>query len=245
LLWSHILDTTSKASPYGAKLDAAVRLLSDIRDKGEKAILFVQYSEQLDQADTALKHASIAATVVTSGNVAGQQIADFCKNNNNNTVLVLNASDETAAGSNIQAANHVIFLSPLLRENQYEYDSTMAQAIGRVRRHGQKRPIHVYRICALHTIDVDILEHRELRRDALTERNAPDIAPPLSTAMDHSDGVHDQANLQRVQLVKEDGKFSLRPKSWLYEDDVGDESDEQKMERVEGRDRAGWEDFSS
>jgi site-specific DNA-cytosine methylase len=241
LLWSHILDKTSKTSPYGAKLDAAIRLLGDIREKGEKATLFVQYSEQLEQAETALQHANIAATVVTSGTVAGEQIAGFCRNNNTDTVLVLNASDETAAGSNIQAANHVIFLSPLLRDNQYGYDSTMAQAIGRVRRHGQKRPIHVYRICALFTIDVDILEHREHRMDAMTELNASNVAPPLSTATDHLNGVHHLAKLQRVQLVREDGKFSLRPKSWLYEDD----SDEQKMERMEGRDRAGWEDFSS
>jgi site-specific DNA-cytosine methylase len=245
LLWSHILDKTSKASPYGAKLDAATRLLRDIKKKGEKAIIFVQYSDQLDQAETALQHANVAATVVISGSIAGEQIADFCKNNNNDTVLVLNASDETAAGSNIQAANHVIFLSPLLRDSQYGYDSTMAQAVGRVRRHGQKRPIHVYRICALHTIDVDILEHREHRRDALTELKASDVTPPLSTAMDLRNGVHDQAKLERVQLVSENGEFSLRPKSWLYQDDIGVQSDEQKMERVEGRDRAGWEDFSS
>ncbi|KAM0696367.1 hypothetical protein Q7P36_003613 [Cladosporium allicinum] len=245
LLWSHILNKTSKASPYGAKLDAATRLLRDIKKKGEKAILFVLYSDQLDQAETALQNANVTATVVTSGSIAGEQIADFCKNNNNDTVLVLNASDETAAGSNIQTANHVIFLSPLLRDSQYGYDSTMAQAVGRVRRHGQKRPIHVYRICALHTIDVDILEHREHRRDALTELNASDVTPPLSTAMDLRNGVHDQAKLERVQLVSENGEFSLRPKSWLYQDDICVQSDEQKMERVEGRDRAGWEDFSS
>lgn len=245
LLWSHILDKTEKASPYGGKLHAAIRLLQDIRKKGEKAILFVQYSEQLGHLETALQHANIAATVVTSGSIAGEQIANFCKNNNNDTVFVLNASYETAAGSNIQAANHVIFLSTLLRDSQYGYDSTMAQAVGRVRRHGQKRLIHVYRICALHTIDVDILEHREHRRDALKELNASDVAPPLSTAMATSNDDHDQTKLQRVQLVRENGEFSLRPKSWLYKDDGGLQSDEQRMERVEGRDRAGWEDFSS
>jgi superfamily II DNA or RNA helicase len=246
LLWSNIIRKTSNPSTYGAKLDAAIRLIGDIGRKGEKVILFVQYSKQLEQAETAMRKASIAASIVTNADTAGQQIAGFCQNSNNDTVLVLNASSETAAGSNIQAANHVIFLSPLLRNNQYQYDSTMAQAIGRVRRHGQKRPIHVYRICALHTIDVDILEHRERRMDAITELDGPDIAPPLSTAMDHLNGAHDQAKLQRVQLVKEAGKFSLKPKSWLYEDDdAGVQSDEQKMERVEGRDRAGWEDFSS
>ena len=223
LLWSHILDRTSKASPYGAKLDAAISLIRDIKKKGEKAILFVQYnqprqqgqpqqhSKQLDQAAKALQHAHIAATVVTSSKTAGVQIAAFCQNNNNDTVLVLNASDETAASSNIQAANHVIFLSPLLRDSQYGYDSTMAQAVGRVRRHGQKRPIHVYRICALHTIDVDILEHREHRRDALTELNASDVAPPLSTAMDLLNGVHDQAKLERLQLVRENGELVSDP----------------------------------
>ena len=82
--------------------------------------------------------------------------------------------------------------------------------------------------------------------DAMTELDGPDIAPPLTATMDHLNGVHDQAKLQRVQLVREDDKFSLRHKSWLYEDDdAGVQSDEQKMERVEGRDRAGWEDFSS
>ena len=242
LLWSHILDETSKASAHGAKLDAAVRLLHDIKNKREKAIMFVQFSNQLKQAEIALQHANIAATVVTSGSIAGEQIAGFCKKGDTDTVLVLDASDETAAGSNIQAANHVIFLSPLLRDSQYGYDSTMAQAIGRVRRHGQTRPIHVYRVCALHTIDVDILEHREHRVDALTELNAPDVAPPLSTAM--------KPKPQRVQLVKENGSFSLRPRSWLYKDDNNNnnndfKSDEQETARVDGKDRAGWKDFSS
>jgi len=242
LLWSHILDKTSKASPHGAKLDAAIGLLRDIKKKGEKAIMFVQYSQQLQQAATALQHAKIAATVVTSEAIAGEQIAGFCKNGNTDTVLVLNASDETAAGSNIQAANHVIFLSPLLRDSQYGYDATMAQAVGRVRRHGQTRLIHVYRVCALHTIDVDILEHREYRTDALTELNTPEVAP---SAMDISDGAQPKS---RVQLVRENGSFSLKPKSWLHEDDSVDgveEGDEQETARVEGKGRAGWEDFSS
>ena len=261
LLWSHVLDQTSKTSPHGAKLAAAIRLLTTIRAKGEKAILFVQYAEQLPQADLALHQANLPATVVSSSALAGEQIASFCKNNSTDAAaLVLNASDETAAGSNIQAANHVLFLSPLLRDSQYGYDSTMAQAIGRVRRHGQKRPIHVYRICALHTIDVDILEHREMRAEAMVEvGGAGVVAPGPSAAATALDGVPKR---QRVQLVREKGEFSLRPKGWLYRDDDDDDddynnnndaydgdshraSDEKRTERVDGRDRAGWEDFSS
>lgn len=238
LLWSHVLNNADQTSPHGAKLDAAVQLLQGIKAKHEKAILFVQFNEQVDQVEAALRKAGIAATIVQA-QAAGQQIATFWKNKD--TVLVLNASDETAAGSNIQAANHVIFLSPLLRDNQYSYDSTMAQAIGRVRRHGQTRPIHVYRICALHTIDVDILEHREHRVNALVEPGAPAIEPPMA-AMELDQ--HDTPRGDRMQLVKESGRFSLRPRPWLYR--CGVDNDAQEMAKVTGRNRvAGWEDFSS
>jgi hypothetical protein len=171
--------------------------------------------------------------------MAGQQIASFCQNKD--TVLVLNASDETAAGSNIQVANHVIFLSPLLRDNQYSYDSTMAQAIGRVRRHGQTRPIHVYRICALHTIDVDILEHREHPSNALVEPGASAIEPPVAATELKQ---HDAPTKDRLQLVKENGSYSLRPKSWLHR--CGVDTDEDEMAKMQSWGRvAGWEDFSS
>jgi site-specific DNA-cytosine methylase len=238
LLWSHKLKQSGETSSHGAKLEAALQLIARIQNKGEKAILFVQFPEQVQQASTALKQHSIATTVVAK-DTAGAQIASFCKNKD--TVLVLNASDETAAGSNIQAANHVIFLSPLLRDNQYAYDSTMAQAVGRVRRHDQERHIHVYRICALHTIDVDILEHREHRTNALAEPGAAAIKPPIAAVeLDQ----HDPPKGDRVQLVKENGSYSLRPKSWLYrcgvDDDEGGMVTAQDWGRV-----AGWEDFSS
>ena len=47
--------------------------------------------------------------------------------------------------SNLTSANHIIFLSPLLAESQYHYDSTMMQAVRRVRRYGQTKPVYVHR----------------------------------------------------------------------------------------------------
>lgn len=239
LLWSHTLNDSQETSPHGAKLNAAIQLLENIKAKGEKAILFVQYTEQLAQARTALEDSDIEATIVSQQQTAGQQIADF--RSNSDTVIVLNASDETAAGSNLQAANHVLFLSPLLRDNQYGYDSTMAQAIGRVRRHGQEKRIHVYRICALHTIDVDILQHREQRTSAITEQGAPAIKTPRA-ALEVVQNGHTKP--QRVQLVRENGMFSLRPKNWLHKAGVDDDGAD--MEKGLGASLvAGWEDFSS
>ena len=68
----------------------------------------------------------------------------------------------TSAGvRNLQIANHVIFLSSLVVDTQYRYESIYEQAIGRVHRRGQKKCVHVYHFLAARTIDVNILEARE------------------------------------------------------------------------------------
>lgn len=246
LLWDHKMGNSlaSATAPSGAKIEAATTLLRDIRTKQDQAILFVQYEAQLDEVEQALQEASINAIVVKESKLAGQQIESFRQSGDDDaskpTVLVLNASSETAAGFNLQNANHVIFLSPLLRDTQYEYEATMAQAIGRVRRPGQKKPIHVYRIAALDTIDVDILEHRERRMDALKEQSGPKISPPTSTRV--SLRIGEEAVGERTQLVREKDRFSSRPRSWL----VAKEDGSEQAARVSGKGRvAGWEDFSS
>jgi SNF2 family DNA or RNA helicase len=224
--------------PHGAKLGSIVDLLNEIASKKEKAILFVQYGEQLSQAKRALAASGITAVVVTSTAEVSEQINEF-QENHKRTVLVLNASDETAAGLNLQFANHVIFFSPLLRDTQYAYDATMAQAVGRVRRPGQEKQIYVHRIVALNSIDVDIMEHREKRTDALTEYGAPEITRPVTSKTDVEG---EKAKRERTQLVKEDGWYSLRPQSWLVQGSISD----MEAERVKGKNRVtGWENFSS
>ncbi|KAI7336939.1 hypothetical protein KC315_g2570 [Hortaea werneckii] len=243
LLWRSKLGDPSRVDhkSYGAKVEEAMDILEDVERKSDQAILFVQYEEQVGQIRTALKNRNLTAIVIDNTKDAGDKIKDF-QENPRNTVLVLNASDETAAGLNLQMANHVIFLSPLLRDTQYLYESTMAQAIGRVRRHKQKKPIYVYRLVALDTIDVDILEHRERRADALVERDClPIERPSSSTVLD----VNDEPKKERTQLVKgKDGKFSLRPQSWLVK--CGADQQAHEVDKVKGKNRVlGWEDFSS
>lgn len=243
LLWSDQVSTSARETDHGTKAEAVLNLLSKIEGSGDQAIVFVQFQDQLDQVKKALKASRISASVVQDPALAATQIKQFrdsAGTKDQTTAIVLNASSETAAGSNIQNANHVIFFSPLLRDNQYEYSATMAQAIGRARRHGQKKTIHVYRVFALHTIDVDILEHREKRIDALVEQGAEAIMPPGGTAK--------ITRPERTQLVRENGKFSLRPQSWLVE--AGDQEERggivETAEKVRGKGRVlGWEDFSS
>ncbi|KAK3724527.1 hypothetical protein LTR37_001151 [Vermiconidia calcicola] len=247
LLWTDKMTGSRQSSPYGAKFEAVIRLLLRIEQKGDQAILFVQYKDQLDKIAEVLKEHNITATVIKNLSTAGGDIEDFRDTANGpdkKTVIVLNATDETAAGSNLQNANHVIFLSPLLRDSQYAYEATMAQAVGRVRRHGQQKEIQVYRIIALDTIDVDILEHRERRKSALVEQDAIMVdAPKRVREMD----MLNEPAPERTQLVREDGRFSLRPQSWLMCYGDGSSADDaEAMAKLKGKSRVlGWEDFSS
>ncbi|KAK0920174.1 hypothetical protein LTR91_001035 [Friedmanniomyces endolithicus] len=240
LLWTSKMGDlySTNPTPYGAKLESVVELLRNIRDAEEQAVLFVQYEEQMREVQRALEGHNLLSQVITDAGKAAAQINSF-QQNRKCTVMVLNASDETAAGLNLQNANHVMFVSPLLRDSQYGYEATMAQAIGRVRRHGQKRPIFLHRIVALDTIDIDILEHRERRSEAVTESGSLAIvAPPTAIVPLEANG---KSKRERCQLVKMGGVYSLQPHSWLCE---GKGADGQM--RIKGKSRvSGWEDFSS
>ncbi|UJO22037.1 uncharacterized protein CLAFUR5_09289 [Fulvia fulva] len=209
------VDETTRPKNLSAKLEAILSVLAQVQESKEQAILFVQYESELQLMAAALQDGNISAVVVSNSSSASSQAADFrdkASTSAQKTVIVLNASADTAAGLNLQNANHILFLSPLIRETQYEYDATMAQAVGRARRFGQTKHIHVYRFAALNTIDIDVLEHREKRVDALVEQGAPELVP--SSRLSSLD-LQSEPKRERTQLVCEDGRFSLRPQSWL------------------------------
>lgn len=82
-------------------------------------------------------------------------------------VLLLNLRDESAAGANLTAASHAVFVHPLLVHSQVEYDSCDTQAIGRVRRYGQSRTVQIYRFLVDDSIDTDIFLNRRQAADVL------------------------------------------------------------------------------
>nr|OQO22736.1 hypothetical protein B0A51_14630 [Rachicladosporium sp. CCFEE 5018] len=220
MLWSHALGSIEGSSNYGAKIEKAVKLLEEIRALEDRAVLFVQYASQLEDIAHALEAAGIDATVVHESAQAGDLIRAFAADDSNDTVIVLDASSETAAGSNLQCANHVIFLSPLLCKTQYKYDATMAQAVGRVKRHGQKKTIHVHRLLALYTIDVDILEARERLSQrthddkVISQQGGFTIPTPPPMTIKRA-GRRPTVKTKYAKLVNEANYYSLRPYSWV------------------------------
>ncbi|KAJ4312063.1 hypothetical protein N0V94_007628 [Neodidymelliopsis sp. IMI 364377] len=120
-------------------------------------------------------------------------------------VLLLNLTSETAAGVNLTNANHIIFVSPLLVESQYKYDSAMTQAIARSRRYGQEKRVHIYHFAALRTIDVDILEHRHKRTSGISTAKSSVNMPTTQLP-----------KREKTKLVRnKQGSMALVPISWL------------------------------
>jgi len=233
---SYANETTDSTFVLGAKVAAVLDLLQKVNEANDQAILFVQYEDQIALMEKACHDCDLRCSAVYDNNSAASIIASFQKDTDSmtrSTVIILNASNESAAGVNLTNANHAIFMSPLLTETQYDYESQMAQAVGRIRRPGQKKDIHVYRFLALDTIDVDILEHRERRDNAIAEQDAPEKSAPTKQSAEKTER-------ERTQLVKLDGVFRLMPRSWL----VGGSGE--LGTGVEGRARVkGYEDFSS
>ncbi|KAL4878957.1 hypothetical protein BJY04DRAFT_229492 [Aspergillus karnatakaensis] len=156
----------------GTKLDALISILTTQIPTTERALLFIQYPDLMTVASNALHLAGIKHVMISSsgGNSKStKKVEQFQKGGfGENKVLLLNLGSEMAAGLNLQCASHIIFLSPLHTQTQYDYDSSMIQAIGRCRRYGQTRHVHVYHLLAKMTVDVNIFQER--RGKALVER---------------------------------------------------------------------------
>lgn len=56
-----------------------------------------------------------------------------------------------------------MFISPLLSETAQEFHKSRTQCIGRARRYGQTKKVHIYDFLALDTLDVDITEDRQCK----------------------------------------------------------------------------------
>ncbi|KAL3447380.1 hypothetical protein BJX65DRAFT_318225 [Aspergillus insuetus] len=152
-----------KSSRYGGtKLDALIDIIRNRVPVDERVLLFIQFPDLMKIASKALDLAGIKhITIFSTDRKSTQKVGQFQKTSfGENKVLLLNLGSEMAAGLNLQCANHIVFLSPLLTQTQYDYDSSMIQAIGRCRRYGQTRHVHVYHLLAKMTIDVNIFQER-------------------------------------------------------------------------------------
>ena len=154
---------------HGSKMAHLVQRIKDTPGD-ERILVFVQFPDLMKQVAAVLEEAGIK-TLKLKGSVHQQTSAldEFQKEDldpkKDARVLLLLSRDESASGANLTTANHAIFVHPLLTTSQYEYEASETQAIGRIRRYGQTRLVHVWRFLIKDSIDTEVFKQRT---DAMT-----------------------------------------------------------------------------
>lgn len=126
----------------GSKLVHVIELLCDIKSRGERAIMFVQWTSLMRVVKATLHEAGVLAAQIY-GNSNTRDLA--IKKMQSGEVDVLLLSLETSSsGLNLVEANHVIFAHALTHDNVQVKRALAEQAVARVQRLGQTRPVHVH-----------------------------------------------------------------------------------------------------
>lgn len=130
----------------------------------ERVLVFVQFPDLMKKVAEAFSENKIRFLEIKGSASQKSKNLEKFQNNSEERVLLLTVTDESASGANLTSANHAIFLSPLLTTSQEIYDACETQAIGRLRRYGQTKLVHIWRFLSMNTIDVEILEQRTKRK---------------------------------------------------------------------------------
>ena len=182
---------TNALIAQSAKLQVTVRLLEEIRNAGEKVILFAERKKtQRLLAHVILEYFSLEDVLIVNGDTPGSaQRANAMKMSRQQAVNRFQATSgfnaiimsplAAGVGLNITEANHVIHYS------RWWNPAKEDQASDRVYRIGQKRPVHIYLPMATHpafqTFDVilhELLERkRQLSQDTLFPTEQAEVKP--------------------------------------------------------------------
>lgn len=136
------VDTSDDLQQYGSKLAAIVQLLRQVKQRGERAIMFVQWTHLLRAVRAILTSGQLVVTALCGNtNMINAAIDKF---NNGRADVLLLSFDTCTSGLNLVSANHVIFAHALVNVSQDRHDSLVKQAVARVNRFGQTREVQMH-----------------------------------------------------------------------------------------------------
>lgn len=199
-----------KFDKYGTKLAAVIKKLQELRqqDRTAKVILFVQFDDLKRKVAAALSEFGVPVVLLQGG--VGERcniIYDWQHNPNSPSFVLLLSLAQSASGTNLTAASHVVFLHPMLASTAELAIGHEMQAIGRARRHGQMRDtVHVWRFVTAETIDQTLTERHQsgLWKRESDRREAAQAAAAVP-AVDAGDAAADNADDAAAESSGEQG----------------------------------------
>jgi superfamily II DNA or RNA helicase len=140
-----------------SKVQRLVEALETAKQDGHKALVFSQWTSLLDLIEPHLRDAGVDFTRLDgSTRDRGEVVARFQADDGPPVMLVsLRAG---GSGLNLTAADHVFLVDP------WWNPAVEAQAADRAHRIGQQRPVFIYRLVALGTVEERILALQEQKR---------------------------------------------------------------------------------
>jgi len=170
---SDVVQQESRHAKYGTKLAIMVDKLRNLRENDPiaKIILFVQFDDLKSKVAEALDEFRISvAQLHGTVDQRAKTIRDWQNNEASSTFVLLLSLAQSASGTNLTSASHVVFLHPMLAATAEQAAAYELQAIGRARRHGQRRSVvHVWRFVTADTIEEEMTKRHQ---SALWARDA-------------------------------------------------------------------------
>ncbi|CAJ1350581.1 unnamed protein product [Effrenium voratum] len=146
---------SSRVSRFGSKLEAVCGQLRKIwsKEQDAKVIIFVQFEVLLKKMKVALEEVGMPCLTL-QGSVFERRrvIRQFHAQGLDNRLLLLSL-ERSPAGMNLVCSHHLVLVHPMLAESPKAALSFERQAIGRVRRQGQKETVHLYRLFVRDTME--------------------------------------------------------------------------------------------
>ena len=147
-----------RAATQGASINTSPKyerlneLIAGYEQQDRKIVVFSFFRDVLTDVQTLVERQSKIACPIINGSVGAQErqhIIDNFTNHEGFAALALQI-DSAGVGINLQAAEVVVLMEPQLKP------STEAQAIARVQRMGQAKPVTVHRFLAVNTVEEQI-----------------------------------------------------------------------------------------
>jgi len=175
---------------YGSKIEALVLHMQKLRrdDPTCKVICFVQWEDLKRKIGAALEEFGVEHLSLMGSVWARRSALTKFQHEESSPKILLLSLEESASGTNLTAANHVIIVHPMEAATREEAVAFELQAVGRVRRPGQQRKIHIWRFVTVDTIEQQITEEhqKELWERQRAKITISDPAPFGDDAL-HSD----------------------------------------------------------
>eukprot|EP00933_Yihiella_yeosuensis_P082239 TRINITY_DN9602_c0_g1_i2.p1 TRINITY_DN9602_c0_g1~~TRINITY_DN9602_c0_g1_i2.p1 ORF type:complete len:679 (+),score=99.78 TRINITY_DN9602_c0_g1_i2:85-2037(+) len=144
----------SSLESWGSKLRSVVQTLESIRanDSSAKVVVFAQWHDLRKKLAKALDEVGISFSML-EGSIFHRTRALKEFQVNSEVSLLLLCLEDSASGTNLTVGSHVFLIHPMLASSLEEAKAYEMQAIGRVRRLGQTRAVHIWRFYASNTVE--------------------------------------------------------------------------------------------